>query len=33
MEEKNKEFEEKKKEVMLLNKDKQIQEASQKLAT
>jgi hypothetical protein len=29
----NKEFEEKKKEVMLLNKDKQIQEASQKLAT
>ena len=29
----NKEFEEKKREVMLLNKDKQIQEASQKLAT
>ena len=29
----NKEFEERKKQVMLLNKDKQIQEASQKLAT
>lgn len=29
----NKEFEERKKQVMLINKDKQIQEASQKLAT
>ena len=29
----NKEFEERKKQVMLVNKDKQIQEASQKLAT
>lgn len=29
----NKEFEERKKQVMLLNKDKQIQEASQKLAS